>query len=256
MLYVMVEPNFFQRLTLAALEHTYGRIATRYPLLQYRCVVLFNRRSSTACLQYEGMWYRGEQKGEGTYYYSNGEIFKGSWVGGKKHGKGILTAGNTSFEETWSDGVRTERKETRFHPPRLLVTKKPEEAPQDRTDHAKLVEEVPDAVFVASCTSELIVSATTDRSPQIAIGNHANIGRKQCACCDYNRCYFFRRQVQSLLREVYQLCFRWLWTHVFMHGLLGATAVLSDMPSGDPTSNSHIQGVVSCASRHVFLERF
>jgi hypothetical protein len=33
----------------------------------------------------------GEQRGPGTYCYINGDVFKGSWVYGKKHGEGLFS---------------------------------------------------------------------------------------------------------------------------------------------------------------------
>ncbi|MDR3557904.1 MAG: RING-HC finger protein [Candidatus Pacebacteria bacterium] len=75
-------------------------------------------------LPVEGVWTKGEQTGKGTYYYANGDVFKGKWLCGKKHSRGIFTSGseNSSFLETWNNGVREDRQPCKFYPPRLLKT--------------------------------------------------------------------------------------------------------------------------------------
>lgn len=74
----------------------------------------------------------GEQQGEGTYYYSNGDVFKGQWLQGRKHGQGVFTTGNRSYQETWDEGVKRRKQEIRFRPPRLMATKKEDVMFQDR----------------------------------------------------------------------------------------------------------------------------
>ena len=74
-------------------------------------------------------WHHGEQTGKGTYLYANGDVFKGRWESGKKHGRGIFTSGQSSFLETWENGTRTEREPCKFYPPRLLRTTKEDGAP-------------------------------------------------------------------------------------------------------------------------------
>jgi hypothetical protein len=73
----------------------------------------------------------------------NKGIFKGPWVAGMKHGRGIYTSGNISveevsvfaiqmehynyccyfFEQVWDQGARIDRLPlTKFYPPRILRT--------------------------------------------------------------------------------------------------------------------------------------
>ena len=40
--------------------------------------------------KYEGGWALDEFDGYGTYYYNNGDVYKGEWKNGKKSGKGIF----------------------------------------------------------------------------------------------------------------------------------------------------------------------
>jgi len=79
--------------------------------------------------RFEGVWINGEQEGTGTYYYSNGDVFKGKWHAGKKHGRGIFTSDSSSWLEVWENGVRMERNECKFYPPRLLRTLKEDGTP-------------------------------------------------------------------------------------------------------------------------------
>lgn len=74
-------------------------------------------------------WHHGEQTGKGTYLYANGDVFKGKWELGKKHGRGIFTSGQSSWLETWEHGVRQEREACKFYPPRLLRTHKEDGVP-------------------------------------------------------------------------------------------------------------------------------
>lgn len=39
--------------------------------------------------RFEGEVKNGKKDGEGTYYYVNGDIYKGGWVGNLKHGNGL-----------------------------------------------------------------------------------------------------------------------------------------------------------------------
>eukprot|EP01043_Picozoa_sp_COSAG02_P052778 COSAG02_NODE_5740_length_4077_cov_12.821600_1_plen_970_part_00 len=55
---------------------------------------------------YEGEWQEGEipqvRDGTGTRMYENGEVYKGDFVRGKRHGKGTLTRkGRTIYEGDW-----------------------------------------------------------------------------------------------------------------------------------------------------------
>ncbi|MBK6966666.1 MAG: hypothetical protein IPH20_22890 [Bacteroidales bacterium] len=51
--------------------------------------------------RYEGQFKNGLPDGEGTYYWSGGEIYRGDWKEGKRHGIGIYT-----FHGTGSDTIR------------------------------------------------------------------------------------------------------------------------------------------------------
>ena len=37
-----------------------------------------------------GLWQAGTFGGQGTYYYGNGDIYSGEWLGGERHGDGAL----------------------------------------------------------------------------------------------------------------------------------------------------------------------
>jgi hypothetical protein len=43
---------------------------------------------------YDGMWVKGKRNGEGTYYYQTGAVFKGNFVQGKKEGFGFIAFPN------------------------------------------------------------------------------------------------------------------------------------------------------------------
>ena len=48
------------------------------------------------------------QNGGGTYYYSNGDIYKGDWLNGRQHGDGnyIYATDKGVFKGTWKDGKK------------------------------------------------------------------------------------------------------------------------------------------------------
>lgn len=62
----------------------------------------------------------------GTYYYASGDVFKGHWLDGKKNGRGLFSspASNQSFLEEWENGIRTQKREVKYYPTRLLKTSK------------------------------------------------------------------------------------------------------------------------------------
>lgn len=102
----------------------------------------------------------GVQRGKGTHYYKNEDVFKGVWVDGKKEGKvhayccccelldaalvlfwirfvlsdsdvlacvvlqGIFTSRSRSVEEEWVGGVLMRRKDIKYAPVRLMKTLK------------------------------------------------------------------------------------------------------------------------------------
>lgn len=89
--------------------------------------------------KFEGNWFMGEQQGQGTYYYANEDVYKGEWFEGRKHGRGVFTTGTMSYEEEWDHGARVYRSETRFHPQRLMGTKKQDALLEEKN---KLLDEV------------------------------------------------------------------------------------------------------------------
>jgi hypothetical protein len=44
----------------------------------------------------------------GTYYYTNGDIYKGEWKGGKLNGEGnyIYKSGKAIYKGNWVDGKK------------------------------------------------------------------------------------------------------------------------------------------------------
>ena len=54
----------------------------------------------------------GIMEGEGSYVYSNGDMYSGSWLAGKKHGKGTYITKVTSSKlvGSWKDGLIMEGK--------------------------------------------------------------------------------------------------------------------------------------------------
>ena len=55
---------------------------------------------------YRGKWNNGLYEGEGTYEFYTGVVFTGEWKDGKRHGKGLLSWKNGDrFAGTWVNGV-------------------------------------------------------------------------------------------------------------------------------------------------------
>lgn len=47
---------------------------------------------------YDGMWRYGKRSGPGTFYFSNGDVFQGSWRDDVMHGKvGLMCLTSSSF---------------------------------------------------------------------------------------------------------------------------------------------------------------
>lgn len=47
------------------------------------------------------------QNGTGTYYYSNGDIYKGEWHDGKQHGEGVyIYVPNSVYKGHWVNGSK------------------------------------------------------------------------------------------------------------------------------------------------------
>jgi hypothetical protein len=47
---------------------------------------------------YDGMWHYGKRSGPGTFYFSNGDVFQGSWRDDVMHGKvGLACLTSSSF---------------------------------------------------------------------------------------------------------------------------------------------------------------
>ena len=60
--------------------------------------------------RYEGTFKNGKFNGEGTYYYKDGAKFIGTYLNGKKHGEGVyINARGKRFEGTWKNGNRVEK---------------------------------------------------------------------------------------------------------------------------------------------------
>lgn len=53
----------------------------------------------------------GERKGEGAYFFDNGDIYDGDWKKGKKHGYGMYTYANGKRYDKFS-GRRKHRKKS------------------------------------------------------------------------------------------------------------------------------------------------
>lgn len=55
---------------------------------------------------YHGSWAGGKPHGNGTYYYANGDLYSGSWHEGHKHGKGafVFKADDSQLVGDWARG--------------------------------------------------------------------------------------------------------------------------------------------------------
>ena len=63
------------------------------PTLVYPIDIPAQRPSLTLLVSeeaYEGDWLNGEKHGQGTYYYSYGDVYTGNWKDGEKSGDGVL----------------------------------------------------------------------------------------------------------------------------------------------------------------------
>lgn len=47
----------------------------------------------------------GLRHGKGTYYYLNGNVFKGDWLGGQINGYGVLDGVKSYYEGQWRNGL-------------------------------------------------------------------------------------------------------------------------------------------------------
>jgi len=57
---------------------------------------------------YKGSWINGQKSGHGFYYSSNGDYYNGSWINGKKHGIGCYYSkvGAQAVEFVWENDIR------------------------------------------------------------------------------------------------------------------------------------------------------
>jgi hypothetical protein len=70
--------------------------------------------------RYEGLFYKGLPQGEGTYTWSNGDVYAGEWVEGKRHGIGLYTI-TTSGRDSIQYGLWQEDRFIGPVPPRPNV---------------------------------------------------------------------------------------------------------------------------------------
>jgi len=57
--------------------------------------------------RYEGEWVEGNERGQGTIVWPNGDRYEGGWRDGKQHGYGIgVWANGARFEGVWREGKR------------------------------------------------------------------------------------------------------------------------------------------------------
>lgn len=51
------------------------------------------------------MFKKGKKHGKGSYFYSNGDSYKGNWMDDKKNGEGQYNYNNnSSYTGNWVDG--------------------------------------------------------------------------------------------------------------------------------------------------------
>jgi Ca2+-binding EF-hand superfamily protein len=59
--------------------------------------------------RYEGEFLQGRRHGKGSVFYENGDVFVGTWDGGKRHGRGVTTTRargkEMQYETEWEDDV-------------------------------------------------------------------------------------------------------------------------------------------------------
>ncbi|ESN93808.1 hypothetical protein HELRODRAFT_180459 [Helobdella robusta] len=55
-----------------------------------------------------GQWVKDMKEGVGTLIYSNGDVYRGNWESGKKHGKGLyfFAVEKLLIASEWNYGVR------------------------------------------------------------------------------------------------------------------------------------------------------
>jgi len=57
--------------------------------------------------RYEGDWVNGNERGQGTIVWPNGDHYEGAWRDGKQHGHGTgIWANGAHYEGDWRDGKR------------------------------------------------------------------------------------------------------------------------------------------------------
>ncbi len=53
---------------------------------------------------YKGEYFNGLKHGKGVFYFANGKIFKGEWKNGQKNGNGELKIGEQVIKGIWNNG--------------------------------------------------------------------------------------------------------------------------------------------------------
>ena len=141
-----------------------GRIRTWYGVTHTELHILYVSFVLPSS-QFEGQWVTGEQNGDGTYYYANGDVFKGVWKNSKKHGNGMFTSGNKSYEEVWDMGARVSRTECKFVPQRLMGTKKEDVLIEERNCLIDEVSSWPHWFCTHSCLASFVVRVCVPPPP-------------------------------------------------------------------------------------------